>query len=389
MYLEKEKSTELYKRIENLMYKYSGKKRMMLRRKITKEDSQRLYGLATLMMVYHHLFCIPERMGGYIYTIDLLLKANGIGLRISWFCKICVALFAFISGYGSASKCVHDKNIRIKQQIRSDYSYAGKHIFSLMKKYWLVFMAFIPYGLITGKIEFCSVKVFLLNLVGLKASYNREWWYVRQYLLMMLMFPIINALSDKVVLIPSKVRKLLTYCLIIVVSAIGFGYWKGDEFANDVVSLVNRSLVVYSIIFIEGVYYKKIEKLKNENLKHIRYGKVIAAGGLLIVILLRNYFASSAGHCMSDIFVVMPFVFCMIWLLDNSNAANVLIWFGKYSTYIWLTHTFFCYYYFQTIIVSAKFSILMFAETVALSTITGIVLTYIERIIDGKIVSHC
>ena len=174
MYLEKEKSTELYKRIENLMYKYSGKKRMMLRRKITKEDSQRLYGLATLMMVYHHLFCIPERMGGYIYTIDLLLKANGIGLRISWFCKICVALFAFISGYGSASKCVHDKNIRIKQQIRSDYSYAGKHIFSLMKKYWLVFMAFIPYGLITGKIEFCSVKVFLLNLVGLKASYNQN-----------------------------------------------------------------------------------------------------------------------------------------------------------------------------------------------------------------------
>ena len=68
MYLEKEKSTELYKRIENLMYKYSGKKRMMLRRKITKEDSQRLYGLATLMMVYHHLFCIPERMGGGTYT---------------------------------------------------------------------------------------------------------------------------------------------------------------------------------------------------------------------------------------------------------------------------------------------------------------------------------
>ena len=81
--MEKEKSTELYKKIENLMYKYSRKKRMMLRRKLTKEDSQRLYGLATLMMVYHHLFCIPERIGGgYICTIDLLLKTNGIGLRI-------------------------------------------------------------------------------------------------------------------------------------------------------------------------------------------------------------------------------------------------------------------------------------------------------------------
>ena len=312
-----------------------------------------------------------------------MLRTNGIGLKISWFCKICVALFAFISGYGSASKCVYDKNIRIEQRIKSDYSYAGRHIFSLMKKYWLVFLVFIPYGLVIGKVEFCNVKVFLLNLVGLKASYNREWWYVRQYLLMMLMFPIINAVLDKVTLIPSKIKKSLTYCLIIVVAIIGFGYWEGNEFANNIVSLVNRSLIVYTIIFIEGVYYKKTENIRM-SWKHIRYGKALATGGLLIVILLRNYFASSAGHCISDIFLVIPFVFCIIWLLDNSSTANVLIWFGKYSTYIWLTHTFFCYYYFQTIIVSAKLSILMFAETVALSTITGIVLTYIERKIDSK-----
>ena len=76
MYLEKEKSTELYKKIENLMCKYSRKKRMMLRRKITKEDSQRLYGLATLMMVYHHLFCIPERIGGGVHIYDRFVAEN-------------------------------------------------------------------------------------------------------------------------------------------------------------------------------------------------------------------------------------------------------------------------------------------------------------------------
>ena len=96
----------------------------MLRINITKKNSKMLYGLAILMMVYHHLFCVTGRIGGCIFTIDYLLKTNGIGIKISWFCKICVALFALISGYGSASTCVYDKNVRIKQRIKSDYSYA-------------------------------------------------------------------------------------------------------------------------------------------------------------------------------------------------------------------------------------------------------------------------
>ena len=90
---------------------------------------------------------------------------------------------------------------------------------------------------------------------------------------------------------------------------------------------------------------------------------------------------------MADVFIVIPFVFCTLRLLENSYIDKILIWVGKYSTYAWLTHTFFCYYYFQNIIVLTKLSILMFIETVVLSIITGIVLTYIDNIIH-KIKDH-
>ena len=99
-----------------------------------------------------------------------------------------------------------------------------------MKKYWLVFVVFIPYGLFTEKVEFGNIKIFILNLFGLKATYNSEWWYVRQYIFMMLMFPIINVILDKIMVFSSNMKRLIFCCLIILITAVGLGYWIGNDF---------------------------------------------------------------------------------------------------------------------------------------------------------------
>ena len=47
---------------------------------------------------------------------------------------------------------------------------------------------------------------------------------------------------------------------------------------------------------------------------------------------------------------------------------------GRYSTYIWLTHTFFAYYYFQKLCFAPYCSWLIFAWCLLLSALSGIVL---------------
>lgn len=62
---------------------------------ITKRQSAVLQGVAILMMVYHHLY-------SFAVEYDSLLPFMQVDTvqKIAWFCKLCVGIFAFISGYG-------------------------------------------------------------------------------------------------------------------------------------------------------------------------------------------------------------------------------------------------------------------------------------------------
>ncbi len=58
---------------------------------IAREESSVLYGTAILMMLYHHLFMD----GGEYFSIFGPFQTT-----VAWSFKICVAIYAFITGYG-------------------------------------------------------------------------------------------------------------------------------------------------------------------------------------------------------------------------------------------------------------------------------------------------
>lgn len=62
---------------------------------MTKNHTKMLYGLAILLMLYHHLFCAGRLDTEYLSVLGPVLEE-----KLDWFCKICVAIYAFISGYG-------------------------------------------------------------------------------------------------------------------------------------------------------------------------------------------------------------------------------------------------------------------------------------------------
>ncbi len=63
-----------------------------------KEDAAALKGVAILMMMLHHCFRETSLYEGF--TISFVPFAEAAVVRFSLFLKICVSLFAFISGYG-------------------------------------------------------------------------------------------------------------------------------------------------------------------------------------------------------------------------------------------------------------------------------------------------
>ena len=67
------------------------------------DDSYALKGIALLMLLFHHLFYIQN---GLYDDVTLHMGREKIDLvnYIALACKLCVAIFVFLSGYGLAAK---------------------------------------------------------------------------------------------------------------------------------------------------------------------------------------------------------------------------------------------------------------------------------------------
>ena len=65
---------------------------------LKKEDSAALKGIAILMMVFHHCYRTEKKFAGYEILFTPFTAENVIHLAL--YMKICVCIFAFVSGYG-------------------------------------------------------------------------------------------------------------------------------------------------------------------------------------------------------------------------------------------------------------------------------------------------
>ena len=94
--------------------------------------------------------------------------------------------------------------------------------------------------------------------------------------------------------------------------------------------------------------------------------------------VLRFYFVP-------DFWLVALMVFAVMLIVKAIPPVQPLLKFiGKYSTYIWLTHTFFGYYYFQKLTFFPEYSWLIFLWCLVLSIVTGMVLEGLLTLI-GKL----
>lgn len=93
----------------------------------------------------------------------------------------------------------------------------------------------------------------------------------------------------------------------------------------------------------------------------------------------------SMGHLVYryDVIFLPIICTCIAMCKKTNNVYRVIVFLGKYSMYMWLTHTFYIYYYFQNTIFAFKYASLIYAVTIFLSLTTAIL---IERLFDSKII---
>ncbi len=374
---------------------------------MSREQSAVLRGLAILMMIYHHIFATPELYGLEYFSVLRFGEVN-VELYLAWFCKIALGIYLFVSGYGMyyvlKKRSVKDPAeetfaVYLLGCYRQSFAKLGR----LYAQYWyalVVSMAVI--FLLDPDAPVFSLREFLLNMLGISNSYNATWWYILQYVKMLLLLPLVAALFHKFSDSSQERKKRIFYvaaaAAALLCLAAGFFWLPG--LAELIVKAAHGLRISFTLVFIVGyltarfAVYQRIACMKifqtgvcgrgtsendalvaagagqAESGERVSKGKVLLAGVIALTasVIVRVLLSDDPAYAKLDFLLVPVFIFGFLTLLDRlPRLSAVLRFFGGLSTYMWLIHIFFWKDAFRPLVMLTGVSTGIFLTLAALS----------------------
>ena len=299
---------------------------------LSKKESMALKGMAVLMLVFHHCYRTTAKFEKYDVVFRGLTCEQVIS--IAGWCKICVAIFAFVSGYGlmyGYTRKAAGKNAD------SVSRWTLKHIFSTMSGFWFTAVVFYILYTLLKKPDFhkwgatfseksLHIGLDILGiskLMGTK-SLNGSWWYMSAAFVYILLLPILAGMIR-------KYGAFLSIAIIFIFPrVIGMNFPGGTSAYSFLMTFT------IGVICCDCDFFSRFRSLGNRKVTGILLGMMIVASFFL-------YHRVDIKTLWEFHFAIVPFLvilFCTEYLCKIRWIAGILEYLGKHSMNIWLTHTF-------------------------------------------------
>ena len=291
----------------------------------SKKDTSVIKGLAVLMLICHHL-------GMGILPAPINWRNESFYTIIATLCKVCVAIFVFLSGYG-----INESHKRFSG---SDFSFVKKHLIKLMKQFWFIYIIFVPLGFLCGENPIAvygkgiqGFANFILDFLGLKSLFNTQtmnqtWWYMETVIVLYLFYPVINRMIKKI--------PMLTLAAAFVPLVV-YSYFCDGSYDNC-------REIFWVFPFAAGVLFSQHDLLNKYAALLNRHNTIVISCvtfAALAMTALRSYFGVIADTFYAiAIILFMKATFCRI-----KYAREFFDFMGVHSANIFMMHSFlYCYY---------------------------------------------
>ncbi len=344
---------------------------------LSKEDTKILKGIAIILMLIHHLWTFSDRLPGTLNCISGIVVDESLSI-LGDFGKICVAMFAFLGGYGKYCK-YGNRPVNIVREI-----------YGIYKRYWRVFLIFIPIGFLffSNQTPYClceqindrftafSMKELMLNFFGLESTYNWEWWFLFTYIICVMLFPFMKRMVEQQSILVNLTLMILFQLVIMLLAIVT---------ASDFPMVEDwfRCRLPCVVCFYCGVIvsrYGLYSKIYSYVIK-LRVKPLIGMIAFAIVFLLR-YFCHNSS--LDFLFASILIIVYKIIIDSYKPIRKPLEILGKHSTNMWLVHTFFCYYFgvVAKSIVFFRWAVPALVVLIAYSLIASILIDFIWKYVD-------
>lgn len=325
---------------------------------ISINKSNYLKGIAIILMLIHHLFAYPIRISPDIPVYHIVNSVD-LEMYLGLFGKICVSMFLFLSGYGFS----------LKKEVSFHYIW-GK-LKNLYISYWIVLFIFVPIGIFffPGERYSLSLPLFLENLIGIKSTYNSEWWFFKLYVLYVLSLPLLSRLN---------IYPLLGLLVLAALCGRGLQYF---AWAPEILIEYCTWLLPFGF----GMVFGRSKQIPAD----FWLSKLIVTLSRThpLILLMVTVAVFIVAHNPGLLLVTPLFIIAMMKTADGlgSTVNRAVGELGKHSMYMWLTHSFYCYYFTQKLIFAPRYTPLILLLLIVVSYLTSLVLSRIELAIKGRV----
>ena len=163
--------------------------------RFSKNDTDFIKGIAIMLMLAHHLFASPIPS-----VTEPTINGTPYYVFVSYFSKVCVAMFLILSGYGLYESTPDDFSLK---------NFYIKRFSKLYINYWFIYLIFVPIGilffnygdrisavynsnLITALLDFFGL-LYLWGTLGI----NPTWWFLGAIIFLYFLFPFLKVLLDR------------------------------------------------------------------------------------------------------------------------------------------------------------------------------------------------
>lgn len=330
------------------------------------------------MMLWHHCF-LAGRFEKYQISFWPLMESQVV--NIANFCKICVSLFAFVSGYGLYLTWQRAK----KGQAKTGH-WIWERLVHTLAGYWFVLvLAWIictlldnrPYmiygfeksiflGFWNMLIEFLG----LTNLVGGKLL-DGSWWYISAAVSFVILLPLID----------KSFQKLGCFCTLGVVflfPRMTSGYVSSVYFSMFLPAFCIGAIFAGHDLF--AVWDRFWDGWKKTG-RHVM--KFLTMSGVLVIAYKLYYHLPTKTwwDIKWSLFPLAVILFARDYLFQFTPVEFVLALFGKHSANIWLLHNLIRHYYCESFVYGQGNFLLVISVLFGISLGLSFVIEWLKKFI--------
>lgn len=359
---------------------------------LSKHESMQIKGVAILMMLMHHLYCQASRFDGYEVSFAPFTQDFVVGFSLAL--KICVSLFAFISGYGLMSSTISflSRPVEIEGGESLTTRWIARHLIKLTIGFQFIYLlCFVVTFAIDGyplEVYFQGSRIsgflyIVIDAFGLAGLFGTPtlistWWYMSAAILYIVMVPGIAAIKRKVGWLP------------VIVGYIALPRLMNIDYPGGVNPYTFLLSVMFGMLFCE---YDLFAKLGNWKRAHLLLRKGADASwspvytlmfGALTALCIRVLMSIEAWKMWELSYGVIPvvvIVFLKFGVVAVPGISLVLQFLGERSMTIFLTHSFIRYTYLEELVYSNGSFLTNFAVLLALSLLLAVLIDLIKSLI--------